>query len=706
MLGIVPGGVIAAQANNNVVLATIQVGQIFEFRNTGSRDLVLEFVCDGNSFSDFYKYTGLGWSYRARRGARLHGWTIGTSPRPAAPSLLIRGGKTVIEHRSGQPVVVRGDASYIQVTQLVSPVFYVQRISEGVRLEFTGVGPGTGIHAHLVRFDSWEYPIRGSGPNAIDAYVIRPDGTTSATRPFSGSTIEPGNILVLNGRRHRNAAHRDWEVEVSGSFTAFSGQPYRLTIDGQRSFPPGREVDLPPITAPPTATPPASTPPTNQAPPTGNQQPPTNQPPTQNNRPIEQATQSIYDMINRTGGDLRPFDGFNAAFYEADLVARNQLGGRTNDEMRAAYYDVILAMLRNDHTRAAHFIENANPLGLEMIPVVGSRIQSAIGLFSPQVITVSPELTAEQVVLLMYLRQHATRHDLRHTNNRIMQEAVDQIIHNHTSVIELNRMQTSLLNALTSSADAVLSEVVKEVVDWAFSEAVGIALTPLRSVVSINNWARNIERRAFVTSYAIQDVRETVWRIWDVLVDYGQANEFTQDSLLRLNQMFELSRYLVVEQIAWAAVLMDGPRSVFNRGSTGERWSNNFWIQDDLHYLRLLQTPVNYPMFSQFNNMAMTLGGTRALQFVRFYNDGRYARVSALSNVRNAGLFEVVGNRIYVMRDDGHEYGDPFTTTRVGLRRAVNREYTHVRGLPANMLQGVSLHDRLGSAGAANTRRP
>ncbi|MCL2829035.1 MAG: S-layer homology domain-containing protein [Oscillospiraceae bacterium] len=38
-----------------------------------------------------------------------------------------------------------------------------------------------------------------------------------------------------------------WPRDVWGSFTAFSGQPYRITICGQRSFPPGMEQELPPL---------------------------------------------------------------------------------------------------------------------------------------------------------------------------------------------------------------------------------------------------------------------------------------------------------------------------------------------------------------------------------------------------------------------------------------------------------------------------
>ena len=160
----------------------------------------------------------------------------------------------VIEHRSGENIRVGAfrNSEHIQARRLQTPALYVQRIGEGVTLTFNN-------------HSSQNQNIFNTGAsinNAMTATIANADGTPAffnydsrqvQTRSiFSVSRVEVparGSIQLIGTEQMRGQF-----LNVYGSHTVFSGQPYRLTIDGQRSFPPGLEQDLPPVeTTPPVA---------------------------------------------------------------------------------------------------------------------------------------------------------------------------------------------------------------------------------------------------------------------------------------------------------------------------------------------------------------------------------------------------------------------------------------------------------------------
>ena len=233
-------------ANNDVVLATIGVGQIFEFRNLTNRAEQVRFSGRQGSFGDFYTYhqNGDGATGGRGRGAPL-GWRPAQGqPRlnPRMESTVPAGGKLVVELRVGSPVEVRGNREAFQVGQLQTPVLHARTISRGVTEEF--VNSGGGRHSVGWTSDGYLGNHRVQGGNLITRHTIRADGTsTNPSTPgsASGTPTELGDIVVVSWNRDPDGSPA---VVAWGSHTIFSGQPYRATVCGQRSFPPGLERDI------------------------------------------------------------------------------------------------------------------------------------------------------------------------------------------------------------------------------------------------------------------------------------------------------------------------------------------------------------------------------------------------------------------------------------------------------------------------------
>lgn len=229
--------------SNDSILATISAGQIFEFRNTGNTSLTLHFEGDENALVDYYSYGRNGGhimttnNLTGRRGDRLsslsfveRGWGL-----PA-------GAMAVIENRSGGDFRVIGNENSISVVELQTPVYYVQRIGLGDSYVFTNNGCGR----HTVQWGSLghlHYRSCGSYEGTIHNSTIRPDGshTTVRNNPSGGTQIDFGYGVQLVGMNRHINSQPGWWIEAVGTHTAFSGQHYRLTMCGRRSFPPGLE---------------------------------------------------------------------------------------------------------------------------------------------------------------------------------------------------------------------------------------------------------------------------------------------------------------------------------------------------------------------------------------------------------------------------------------------------------------------------------
>jgi len=246
MVAIMP--TLTVTANSSNVLANIGIGQIFEFRNSSDRSVQLMFDGINNTYIDFSRYERDGGmlTHDRGRGART------TSRGLFVPA----SGMVVIEHRAGSAFNVLGDASNIQVAQLQSPALYVQEMSVGVRETFTNNSAGR----RSLGWVTSGYPVYSTGAtlwNWLTRYTVRVDGTTTAPVNLGAGDsfimVEPGETMVLRGNECGRTPN--WQRDASGSFTAFSGQPYRLTIDGNRSYPPGSTSVIPPMQTPPTTPP-------------------------------------------------------------------------------------------------------------------------------------------------------------------------------------------------------------------------------------------------------------------------------------------------------------------------------------------------------------------------------------------------------------------------------------------------------------------
>ena len=614
----------------DVELVTIRTGEIFEIRNVSGRGQRVNFSGTHNVYFDSILYNRSGGGYLAgyaQRGATVNRVYSITGGLIGPTNIITRrtipaGGKMVIEVRGNGHLTASGssDPSNFQIQQLVTPVLYTQNLYQGGMVTIA-------LHENAVRTGaliSWQ-PLGLPFPSHS---LVAPPGTFNPPNPWrmtretisptgesrtrndnhgsGGSTMRPGYTLIW--RNTDTSPRPAWTIqalEFFGDYTAFSGQPYRLTIDGQRSFPPGMEQDLPPVAVPPQQAPPA----------VGDYTPIADLFP-------DNRTEIIQDMISRTDGQ-RPFSSFRRAHHVATRDRQS-----TDANRRAAYYEIILAMIRNERNTALRHVENSSPVAI--IPIVGAPVHTAISHLSAANQVDSRRLSIEQIVLLMDLRENAYVFGSNSRNTHMI-EAIDMILADFTSPNELEQMLRivdSARNDFVSQAASVgVDYVAEQVLMLAFESTAGAIVKAISFVRSLDSWARDFNGHAVDSAQAIQGVREAVWRIWDRIIEDGKANGFSQYDLLAAHNMFMLSRYLVVEQLSWSAVILDGPTNIFNLGTLVGRsnWEQDVWIQDDLNYVRLLQTPADYPIFTQFNYRGRV---TAPQRIVRFYNDGQFVRRS------------------------------------------------------------------------------
>ena len=240
---------IAVQASNDTLLVTVNVGHIYEVRNLSNGDLRLTLERGANTFTDHVIYRGDGNMANYQRGGWVGGGTVTQSN-----VTLAAGGKLVIQNRTGGNVTIRGNADSVQVTRLVTPVFYVREISYGVTHTFTNFS----LNRHSIdwgggttnRYNNNSGELFG----LVNATRINASGveTEIQANNLTGGVVgvEAGDSVRITGNFGGRPA--GWSREIFGTHSAFSGQRYRLTIDGQRSYPPGTTATQPQPTPSPT----------------------------------------------------------------------------------------------------------------------------------------------------------------------------------------------------------------------------------------------------------------------------------------------------------------------------------------------------------------------------------------------------------------------------------------------------------------------
>jgi len=625
-------------ANTDVVLATIGVGEVYEFRNLSNRSQKIRFEGNEETFGDYYIYNQNGSGGYVYRGVAI-GWTrrgIGGWNEISVPT----GGMLVLEIRTGSSVVARGNADDFNMAKLQTPVLYAKTITAGVTVEFLNSGGGK----HNISYVTRGYPRNNiQGGDAITVHAVRADGTTTTPRNAGASSgsvsLGLGDKLIVRGNQRRS----EWTLELSGSHTAFSGQPYRLTIDGQRSYPPGMGQDFTPF----------------------------EEDEFEISEPFWGAD-LILDYINKSQG-ARPFK----EFMRAQNLAQRATYVSTNENMQSAYYDTILWMLRNEMHHASDYVDESQrsilaalfPKLPNPLPLVG-EIKSLFewdGGFVPD----SPErLTTYEVALLIELRNSALE-------NHNMIKAIDQIMIDLTSTEEVNRMIVSL-ERLQYAGQEIINNKISELQKQALEQLnLFHVYKALNYYIGFDTAVRNHTAGAIDRIRAFAGIRDAVWGVWDKIMLEGASDGFTEGRLERAYDFYMFSRYLVLEQISWASIVMDEQHRL--------AWEQDWFIQDDWKYVIDMWNPANYFQFSQFDYI-----GDYNNNFMRFYPDGRvtHNRLGGSRLVSTSeGAYNINGNIITINWSGNFGGTDELILSQNGLTATMNvsglsERLELTRGLP------------------------
>ena len=530
LLTAIPLSAIAAQVSSDPVLATIRPGEILEFRNTGNRNVTLRFEGDSSTAIDFSRY--------GRNGDGYLGGAAELNSRPRN-NTVPAGGMLVAEHRGGGNITVRGDGEHIRITRLQTPALYTRVMWLGSEEEFLQGGPGR----HTI---TWR---QGYGAGGIRWSVIRPDGTTGASTGADhggGINTLPGTQITLRGVNRSNS-RLGWWTNVWGSFTAFSGQPYRLTIDGQRSFPPGVEENVPP---------PLPTAQLNEI------------------AGFSFDAREMFNMLLRTRNTRyeRPFAEYSHAVNRVDGRQSNN-----NARMVDAYHRALIAMLNgeeNTHGEAianmgAHAIRRGasftgavvggavgafffNAPGAAGGKYVGGQVGGAIGRFitgPPSIPVLSRELVhaGDDVTLLFALFNNTTDPNLRAAIVLVLQDP-----HYRGAVY---RIVAEMLHAfgvheVHSPAHAMsMFGALGEIEGFEIFGTISSIYTLGSMVVTDRRQTSDAADRVF----ALQGIRAAAWGAYSEIVSAGwRNNEFTEENLLKARHLFMFMSYLSHEQVGWS----------------------------------------------------------------------------------------------------------------------------------------------------------
>ena len=583
---------------SDTILATIGIGEVYEFRNSSDRQMRIDFSGNLNFRGDYLTYAANGSTTNLRGRARR-------MPESRHSAQIPPGGKILIEHRYGGSLTVRGNADFVEARRLITPIFHVVVLGVGDTFEFHN----NSIGSRAVSWMPVGYPnnVRGRLVS-IRQNRIFADGRTS--NPYtnsvaSGVIVEAGDGIILTGLI--TVAGISIPAEISFDITAFgespyqiTGSPYRITACGQRSFPPGTEQNLSPITD-------------NAA-----------------ENDVQQEAERMLDMLGRIGYYHRPFSGF---------IRAHQLSfGRTSsNNLQLAYYQALYAMLQNErNTFNVHF-DNATSLITGQIPGV-TPIRTWIRFTNESRnagITSDMEQAIQDVNLLLKLRNN--------TNVRDLQIAIDALI------LDLYGNElTSMVNAADRALESLGGQLGKELLKLALSE--------FKTVISIVDFTIQLNRFNAEPAdriMAMQHIREAVWSAYGEIIENGRRYGFSESDLEVAYNLFNLSQYLALEQSLWAAPMLDGSitvgnitRHMFNRPL---RFDMDAWLLDDISHLSFNPYRGSYPQFRDFNQATRSIVTDNA--FYRFNSDGTFIRRTGWgvgSSITEEGVFSIIGDILFI----------------------------------------------------------
>ena len=209
---------------------TITNGQIYEFRNISTQTQRLTFGGDPDALVDFVVYLANG----SRRVCGRNGLNGHNAINVRGHTDIVAGGKIVIELWQGSHFTVAGDSSRFPVIGLRTPVLYSQTVDAGGTVVFNS---GSNHPVRLQRDLTGPLGLRPQAHNWGQATHHHNNGTTSEHwigRIFVTITISADvHKIVITAHEVRTNG-----IILSGDYVALSGQSYRLTVCGQRSFPP------------------------------------------------------------------------------------------------------------------------------------------------------------------------------------------------------------------------------------------------------------------------------------------------------------------------------------------------------------------------------------------------------------------------------------------------------------------------------------
>jgi len=502
---VAPTGVMAATTE----LVTMRVGEVWEFRNTSDRTQRLTIIGDNSASIDFIVYNDTGRAVRQNSSGTGRGRN--SSLAHFVQQNISRDGKLVIELREGSAITAEINLDVFVVQRLQTPVFYVEIIGPGASAGFTN------RTEHTARID-WILLGASIPGGRMERYEIfspsgdrHSGGTAIARRP----TLLPGYRLVLTAPSGASAR----SAELWGDHAAFTDQPYRLTIDGQRSFPPGMGQDLPPAVQPPT----------------------NNENITLNDiAGFSPAARQMFNMIIRTNHSTRPFGNYTRAI---ELTRGSQSGN--NVRMQYAYVRTLEALLdgrSNTHLERHDAMRDA---WIGMIPALG-KVYSAWKIVAGLSGGLSPDmqLAAEQLTMLWMIHDNTTDSNL--------QAAVRSVIYNR-----LNDEFIYLYGVVATldAGEKILHEAISKGID-AFAGIKGIG-TLVKVPLVLNRMGSDSADRIFAQEGIIQALRGAYGQI----ITQGRTNnQYSEAALLTAHNLFMVINYLLGEQHLWATSLHDTHR--------------------------------------------------------------------------------------------------------------------------------------------------
>jgi len=261
MHGVTPAlGATTASATAASEIVTIQNGQVFELRNLTDR---MQSVTLSGATGDLAGFVDhIPYDHRGLHGTR--GWFLNRSFGIWADNEQTQGrtldvpsnGKLVLGFRAGSHLTVLGDPNLFQTTQLVSPLFYDQILVVGgtVSFNFKYGYPSAVSWSGGGGTARWHRPPLFAGR----AVFYDRDGSTRTSNidwVSSGFGIPPISPFAVEKISITMPTLVEGYIVIFADFVATSGQPYRLTICGQRSYPPGMGDSPQPTQPTPTPSP-------------------------------------------------------------------------------------------------------------------------------------------------------------------------------------------------------------------------------------------------------------------------------------------------------------------------------------------------------------------------------------------------------------------------------------------------------------------